>query len=125
MINSKQKGARFERTLAKLFREQGYDEARRTQQYCGATEESSDVVGLPYIHVEAKHYKKQAFDYAWMDQAKSEAHGKLPAVFHKTDNHEVLVTMPLNDWFEIYREYENGRSLYGETKAEMESEQNG
>ena len=121
MINSKEKGARFERTLAKLFTEQGY-ESRRTQQYCGATEESSDVVGLPYIHVEAKHYKRQAFDYDWMDQAKRDAQGKLPAVFHKTDNHEVLVTMTLNDWFEIYREYENGRSLYGETKAEMESD---
>lgn len=110
MINSKQKGARFERTLAKAFREQGY-EARRTQQYCGATEESSDVIGLPYIHVEAKHYAKKAFDYDWIDQAKRDAKDKLPAVFHKTDNHEILVTMALDDWFRIYREYEAGRSL--------------
>lgn len=110
MINSKQKGARFERALAKAFREQGY-EARRTQQYCGATEESSDVIGLPYIHVEAKHYAKKAFDYDWIDQAKRDAKDKLPAVFHKIDNHEILVTMALNDWFTIYREYEAGRSL--------------
>ena len=110
MINSKQKGARFERALAKLFTEQGYD-SRRTQQYCGATEESSDVVGLPYIHVEAKHYKRQAFDYDWMAQAKRDANGNIPAVFHKIDNHEVLVTMTLEDWFTIYREYEAGRAL--------------
>lgn len=110
MINSKQKGARFERTLAKAFREQGY-EARRTQQYCGATEDASDVIGLPYIHVEAKHYAKKAFDYDWMDQAKRDAKHSIPAVFHKTDNHEVLVTMTLDDWFTLYREYEASESI--------------
>ena len=110
MVNSKQKGARFERALAKAFREQGY-EARRTQQYCGATEESSDVIGLPYIHVEAKHYAKKAFDYEWMYQAKREAKDSIPAVFHKTDNHEILVTMTLDDWFKIYREFEAGESI--------------
>jgi len=112
MVNSKQKGARFERTLAKIFRDEGYDGARRTQQYCGATEESSDVVGLPYIHVEAKHYKKQAFSYDWIDQAKRDAKDdKIPVVFHKTDNHEILVTMTLEDWFKLYREFEAGFSL--------------
>lgn len=110
MVNSKQKGARFERTLAKMFREQGY-EARRTQQYCGATEDASDVVGLPYIHVEAKHYKNRAFDYGWMEQAKRDAKDNIPAVFHKTDNHEVLVTMTLDDWFKLYREFEAGMAL--------------
>lgn len=113
MINSKQKGARFERTLARIFREQGYD-ARRTQQYCGATEDASDVIGLPYIHVEAKHYKKTAFSYDWMDQAKHDAKDNIPAVFHKIDNHEILVTMTLDDWFKIYREYEMGRSIFKE-----------
>jgi hypothetical protein len=112
MGNSKQKGARFERTLAKMFREQGY-EARRTQQYCGATEDASDVVGLPYIHVEAKHYKNRAFDYEWMEQAKRDAKNNIPAVFHKTDNHEVLVTMTLDDWFKLYREFEAGMALKG------------
>lgn len=111
MVNSKQKGARFERALAKVFTEQGY-KARRTQQYCGATEEASDVVGLPYIHVEAKHYARQAFSYDWIDQAKRDSkNGNIPAVFHKTDNHEILVTMTLDDWFTIYREYEAGKHL--------------
>jgi hypothetical protein len=112
MVDSKQKGARFERALAKMFREQGY-EARRTQQYCGATEDASDVVGLPYIHVEAKHYKNRAFDYEWMEQAKRDSKDNIPAVFHKTDNHEVLVTMTLDDWFKLYREFEAGMALKG------------
>ena len=41
-INSKQKGARFERQLAGLFRDYGYTDARRTAQYCGNTGDSSD-----------------------------------------------------------------------------------
>lgn len=57
-VNSKQKGARFERYLASIFRDFGYNKARRTAQYCGNTGDASDVVGLPYIHVEAKHQEQ-------------------------------------------------------------------
>lgn len=52
-LNSKAKGARFERLLASKLRDYGYD-ARRGQQYCGANGDA-DVIGLPGIHIEAKH----------------------------------------------------------------------
>lgn len=113
-INSKQKGARFERLLASKFREYGYSDARRTAQYCGNTGDASDVVGLPYIHVEAKHQEKMEL-YKWMSQAirDAEAGGgnKLPAVFHKKNNADILVTMRLEDWFDLYREWEAGFDL--------------
>ena len=107
-VNSKQKGARFERTLASKFREYGY-EARRTAQYCGNTGDASDVVGLPGLHIEAKHQETMRL-YEWISQAKrdSSGTGKLPAVFHKKNNAEILVTMTLEDWFNLYREYEAG-----------------
>lgn len=112
-INSKQKGARFERLLASKFREYGYD-ARRTAQYCGNTGDASDVVGLPGIHVEAKHCEKMSL-YDWMAQAKRDAQaggGKsLPAVFHKKNNCSILVTMELDDFMKIYAEYEAGKEL--------------
>jgi Holliday junction resolvase len=112
-INSKQKGARFERLLASAFRELGYD-ARRTAQYCGNTGDASDVVGLPGIHVEAKHCEQMRL-YEWMAQAKRdvEASGRnaLPAVFHKKNNAEILVTMTLEHWFCLYREWEAGHDL--------------
>ena len=113
-VNSKQKGARFERYLASIFREFGYNKARRTAQYCGNTGDASDVVGLPYIHVEAKHQEQMRL-YDWMDQAKRDAAATdkflLPAVFHKKNNPNILVTMELEDWMQIYREYESGMSL--------------
>lgn len=107
-INSKQKGARFERQLASKFREHGY-EARRTAQYCGNTGDASDVVGLPGIHIEAKHQERMQL-YEWMAQAKRDSaeSGNLPAVFHKKNNCEILVTMELDSFMQIYKEYEAG-----------------
>lgn len=110
---SRDKGARFERSLASKFREYGYD-ARRTAQYCGKTGDASDVIGLPGIHVEAKHVEQMRL-YEWMAQAKrdADAGGKnaLPAVFHKKNNAEILVTMTLDDWMNLYREFEAGFDL--------------
>ena len=111
-INSKAKGARFERTLAKIFREQyGYSDSRRTAQYCGNTGDASDVIGLPGIHIEAKHQERM-YLYDWMSQAISDAEAseecKIPAVFHKKNNAEILVTLRLDDFMKIYREYEAG-----------------
>lgn len=112
-INSNQKGKRFERTLASKFREYGYD-ARRTAQYCGNTGDASDVIGLKGIHIEAKHQEKMSL-YDWVDQAKRDAKangkGYLPTVFHKKNHCEILVTMTLDDWMKLYKEYETNKSL--------------
>ena len=110
-INSKQKGARFERHLASKFREYGY-EARRTAQYCGNTGDAADVIGLSGIHIEAKHAEAMRL-YEWMAQAKRDSAGSnnLPAVFHKKNNAQILVTMELDDWIQLYREWESGQAL--------------
>ena len=111
--NSKQKGARFERALASRFRDYGYN-ARRTAQYCGNTGDASDVVGLPGLHIEAKHAEAMRL-YEWMAQAKRDAEaggkGNLPAVFHKKNNADILVTMTFDDFMLIYREWEAGMFL--------------
>ena len=112
-VNSKQKGARFERLLASRFRDYGYN-ARRTAQYCGNTGDASDVVGLPGLHIEAKHQERMSL-YEWMAQAKrdSEGTGRLPAVFHKKNNAEILVTMEFDSFMNLYREWEAGFDLKG------------
>lgn len=117
-VNSKQKGARFERQLASRFREYGY-QARRTAQYCGNTGDASDVVGLPGLHIEAKHQEAMRL-YEWMAQAKRDSigTGRLPAVFHKKNNAEILVTMEFDDFMNLYREWEAGFDLKGESQSE-------
>ena len=113
-INSKEKGARFERELASRFRDYGYADSRRTAQYCGNTGDASDVIGLPYLHIEAKHQEKM-YLYDWMEQAKRDAkaggENRLPAVFHKKNYADILVTMTLDDFMTIYREWEAGEAL--------------
>ena len=100
MTNSREKGARFERTLAKKLKEYGYD-ARRGQQYCGANGDA-DVVGLPGIHIEAKAVEHLNI-YSAMEQAMNDKKDdEVPAVFHKKNRKPILVTMKLEDWIDLY-----------------------
>jgi hypothetical protein len=108
---SRDKGKSFERELAGRLREEGYKDCRRTSQYCGQTGDASDVIGLPGIHIEAKHCERMQL-YDWMAQAVHDAaaSGKenLPAVFHRKNNAGILVTMRFEDFMQIYKEYEAG-----------------
>lgn len=104
MTNSREKGAKGERELARKLREYGYD-CRRGQQYCGANGDA-DVVGLDDIHIECKRVERLNIEDA-ISQAKRDAkEGELPAVFHRKNNHEWLVTMTLPDWMRMYGDYE-------------------
>lgn len=103
-INSKQKGKRFELEFAHKLQEHGFTEARRTAQYCGKTEESSDVVGLPGIHCECKHQEKLEI-YKWMAQAIRDSEGtdNKPCVFFKKNREDILVTMRFDDFMDLYK----------------------
>ena len=106
-MNSRQKGAAGERELARKLRDLGYD-CRRGQQYSGANGDA-DVVGLPGIHIECKRVERLCIEDA-IAQAKRDAReGKMPVVMHRKNHCEWLVTMPLDQWIEIYREWEAGQ----------------
>ena len=102
-MNSRQKGKRGELELASKFREYGFD-ARRGQQYNGA-DGSADVLGLAGIHCECKRVEKLNIQDA-MDQSKRDAReNEIPAVFHRKNNCEWLVTMTLDGFMTLYREW--------------------
>ena len=101
-MNSRAKGARGERELASILKDNGYD-ARRGQQYSGANGDA-DVVGLPGIHIECKRVEHLNL-YDAMSQSKHDAkQGEVPTVMHRKDNCKWLVTMSLDDWIALYRE---------------------
>ena len=105
-INSKQKGARGERELSRKLQEFGYT-TRRSVQYNGKAEEGqADIVGLPHIHAEVKRVERLNI-YDAIAQAKRDSWNKVerPAVFHRKNNCEWLVTMPLENWISLYRAY--------------------
>ena len=102
-MNSRTKGAVGERELAKKLREYGYD-CRRGQQYCGANGDA-DVIGLPRIHIECKRVERLNIDEAMGQAIRDRREGEYPAVFHRKNNHEWLVTMRLENWIELYKEW--------------------
>lgn len=107
--SQREKGKRGERELAGILREYGYD-CRRGQQYCGSSGDA-DVIGLPGIHIECKRVEKLNLLDAVLQAVRDAAKGLLPAVFHRKDRCEWLVTMRLEDWIRIYREWEAGREM--------------
>lgn len=103
-INSRQKGARTERLLASKLREYGYD-CRRGCQYSGANGDA-DVVGLPGLHIECKAVQRLNVLEAY-DQSKRDARdGEIPVVIHKKDYTPFYVTLSLEDFIRLYRDWE-------------------
>lgn len=102
MINSREKGKAGERELAKIFRDAGFD-CRRGQQYCGASGDA-DVIGLPGIHIECKRVERLNLYDAIAQARHDKKDGEHPAVFHRKNRCEWLVTLPIWDFLAIYRE---------------------
>lgn len=116
--SQREKGKRGERELASLLKDYGYD-CRRGQQYCGSNGDA-DVAGLPGIHIECKRVERLSLDDA-IQQAVNNAQEKKipfgeeihPSVFHRRNRGTWLVTMRLEDWMELYREWEAGQDIDG------------
>ena len=103
-MNSRNKGKRGELEVAHLLKEYGYD-ARRGQQFSGINGDA-DVVGLPGIHIEVKRVEKLNIDNAMAQSIRDARDGEKPAVFHRKDRKQWLVTMPFAEWIEFYKAWE-------------------
>lgn len=118
---SREKGKRFERQVAGLFKDWGY-EAHRTAQYRGNTGDAGDVEGMPGIHIECKHYKAIGRVYDWYDQAARDARaadkGELPVVVFKADNCPPMVMMHFEDWIQLYNEWNSVGTLMKKWRIE-------
>ena len=107
--SSRNKGKRGELELSHFLNNYGFH-TYRTVQCNGRSEKgAADLVGLPGIHIERKRVERLNITDA-MDQAKRDAkNGDIPAVFHRRNNCEELVTMRTEDWIQLYREWVNGQ----------------
>ena len=64
------------------------------------------MIGLPGIHIEVKRVERLDL-YGAMAQAIGDARaGELPAVFHRKNYCDWLVTMRLEGWIRLYREWD-------------------
>ena len=97
---SREKGARFERELSKLFNEYGFNTHRGYVQF-----KQSDVIGLEGIHIEAKAVERLN-PWAALQQATEEAKKRkdgMPAVFWKRSRKGIMVCMSFEDFMALYR----------------------
>ena len=102
-INSRAKGARSERELAKILRDNGFVNARRGCQYNGLNGDADIVDALPGIHIECKNNQRlNIFDA--MEQSARDSKGmEIPVVMHKKDRKPWLCTLRLEEFLMIYK----------------------
>lgn len=109
---SRDRGASFEREVANLFKDWGY-EAFRTAQHMGKTGQAPDVK-VDYLHVECKRRRTIAV-YEWYEQARQDAlaegKGNLPTVIFRADNKPPMVMMHFEDFIHLFNEYASGKEL--------------
>ena len=107
---SREKGKRGERAFCQFCKSEGYGNVHRTAQFRGNTGAAGDVEGLPGIHVEVKNVEKlnvrAALEQSIRD-AEASGKGEIPILAHKKNNAEWLITMRAEDWFQLYREWED------------------
>jgi len=96
---AREKGARFERELSKLFNEHGFHTHRGYVFH-----KQSDVVDLLGIHVEAKAVERLN-PWAALQQAITESEKRkdgMPTVFWKRSRKGIMVCMRFDDWMKLY-----------------------
>lgn len=108
-INSRRKGAEGERSLAKFLREAGYEDAKRSVQYCGANGDADVIGALPGIHIECKRVERLNLDTALEQSARDARAGEIPVVVHRKNRQEWRITLKLADFLKIYGGGTNGQ----------------
>ena len=100
--SSQRKGAAGERELAAILQAEGYEVERGQSMSFG---EVPDLSGLEGIHCEVKRVEHLNLGEA-MKQAARDAlrfgDGD-PAVFHRRNRSQWIVSMPLTAWLKLYR----------------------
>jgi hypothetical protein len=70
---------------------------RRSQQYCGRSEESDDIVGQPCVSIEVKRRERFNLAEAVERAVQDAAEGNVAIVLHRADRQPWLVTLRLDD----------------------------
>ena len=106
-MNAKRKGSGGERELAELLCQAGIRAYRNDQIYKGGKDNPD--VSLAGMHVECKRVEALRL-YDALEQARRDANGHaLPCVMHRKNHAPWVVIMYLDDWIQLYREWEAGR----------------
>lgn len=106
MINSREKGARGERMLAKALRSHG-KEARRGQQFSGGSDSPDVICNMPFVHWEMKFKERFNLYEAYAQATRDADEYHIPVVAHKKKYKPIMVILSLDDFmkFRLKMEY--------------------
>lgn len=104
-INSRQKGARFERTIAHMLREHGF-EAERGVQHQGGKDSPDVKCNLLNTHIEAKNVEALNIWNALAQSERDAGDNEMPIVIFKRNRSKVYVAMGFEDYITLYKAWE-------------------
>lgn len=102
-INSRDKGARFERMVAQILRDHGY-EAERGCQHAGGVDSPDVKHNMDGIHIEAKNVEALNIWKALEQSERDAGENELPVVVFKRNRSKVYVAMEFERWLEERRQ---------------------
>ena len=101
-INSRDKGARYERHIAQVLRDHGY-EAERGCQHSGGKDSPDVKHNMLNIHIEAKAVEKLNLWNALAQSEKDAGENEIPIVVFKRNRSKDYVALSLEDFIEIFK----------------------
>lgn len=104
-INSRDKGARYERHIAQILRDYGY-EAERGRQHSGGKDSPDVKHNMKGIHIEAKAVEKLNIWNALAQSEKDAGVDEIPIVIFKRNRSKDYVALSLNDFMQLFQAYE-------------------
>lgn len=107
-INSRDKGARYERHIAQVLREHGY-EAERGCQHSGGKDSPDVKHNMKGIHIEAKAVEKLNLWNALAQSEKDAGEDEIPTVVFKRNYGKDYIALPLEDFLKIFGEARKGQ----------------
>lgn len=116
-INSRDKGARYERKVAAMFREYGY-EAERGCQHSGGKDSPDVKHNALRLHIEAKNVEKLNIWNALQQSKKDAGDDEIPIVVFKRNRSDTYVALPFDEFMELFTawEREQKEKINGENK---------
>ena len=106
MVNGKQKGKKGELEVAKIFKDNGFKNTRRSQQYSGDKKEGDpDIKGVDGLHIEVKRREKLNIENAIKQVKKDKKDDDIGIIVHRKNREDYKVTLSVDDFFKIFKEY--------------------
>lgn len=104
-VNSRNKGARYERLIAKRLREYGY-EAERGCQHSGGRDSPDVKHNMVGVHIEAKNTEHLNIWKALEQSRRDAGEGEIPLVMFTRNREKDYAAMPFEDFMKLYQAWE-------------------